>query len=188
VPLNAAGTGPAPFLIVANGFTAGQTGFVEICDGVPSTTPGYDTTIDCDNIAATTGVSIGPSGVATFDPTITQGGQHPFAITVFDGPSPGGVFNCLFPGEPDPNNGLPSWGSSATPPNGGGSAPCQAKVSSSVAGNTSDQTFFSLINPHPSPPVPETHYAIFLPIGALLLLTGGYAVFRLRHRSVGAAA
>jgi LPXTG-motif cell wall-anchored protein len=113
----------------------------------------------------------------------------PFAIPVIDGPSSGGSFNCLRPGEADPNNGLPSWGSvNFNPAFGGGATPCQLKVSSSVSGNTSDQTFIGLILPTPGAVVPESRYVVFLPLGGLVLLGGGYLALRRRNRHSAPAA
>jgi hypothetical protein len=144
VPLNSGGTGPAPFTIQGRGFPAGSTVYAIICDGTRTTTPNWDPTVYCDNVTSPAGISVPPSGIVTFDAT-----NKNFQIGVFDGLSPSQKFNCLYPGQPDPKNSYPSWGSNTALPNGGGAAGCQLRVATNNAAVTSDQAFITLILPRP---------------------------------------
>jgi hypothetical protein len=144
VPLNSGGSGPAPFTIQARGFPAGSTVYAMICDGTSPTTPNWDPTIYCDNVTSPAGISVPPSGNVTFDAS-----NKNFQIGVFDGLSPSQKFNCLYPGQPDPNNSYPSWGSNTALPNGGGTAGCRLRVATNNAAVTSDQAFITLILPRP---------------------------------------
>jgi hypothetical protein len=155
---------PAPFHITGTGYTTNPQIFAMICDGTSPSSPGWDPTLNCDNLTAPPGRPT-TGGTASYDPN--NANQR---IGVFDGPSPGGVFNCLYPGESDPGNGLPSYTN------------CQLRVASTNGAVTADQAFVTLTLPKPSSPVPETRYAVLLPLGTLLLLGGAYVVLRRRGR------
>jgi hypothetical protein len=156
---------PASFAISATGFPLNGQIFAIICDGTPASAPGWDPTVNCDNLTSPAGRPTGTTGANTWDPNnINQ------RIGVFDGPSPGGSFNCLYPGEADPGNGLASFTN------------CQLRVASNNAAVTADQAFVTLTLQKPGAMVPETRFAVLLPIGALLLLGGGYLALRRRNR------
>jgi hypothetical protein len=157
---------PAAFPITGTGYPVNVQIFTIICDGTPPSAPGWDPTANCDNLTAPSGRLTNAAGSASWDPN--NANQR---IGVFDGPSPGGAFNCLYPGEADPGNGLPSFTN------------CQVRVATTNAAVTSDQAFVTLTLPNPGAMVPETRYAILLPLGALLLLMGGgYVALRRRNR------
>jgi hypothetical protein len=179
VPLNAAGTGPAPFEIVASGYSPGTSVFVMICDGESPSTLNWSPTVNCDNgTSPQQQEAMGASGTATWNPAVSKNQD----IFVFDGESPGDQFNCYYPGELDngvaysngqidPSDGLPSWTN------------CQIRVASTDAAVTTDQVFATMTLPAPAPVTPETKYTFLLPIGAVVLLGGSYLVLRRRRRS-----
>ena len=131
VPADGAGN-PAPFTVQATGYSPGATVFVEICDGLASTTPGWDPTLNCDLGTSPAAAIADQTGKATFDAADPN-----FRVGVFRGPSPQGLFNCLAPGQADPNNGLPSFTN------------CQLRVSTNNTASTSDQAFITLTLPAP---------------------------------------
>jgi hypothetical protein len=146
-----------------------------VCDGVPATTAGWDPTLNCDNLTSPAQVFADANGNVSFPASNLNLRLH-----LFDGPSPSGtLFNCLRADEPDPGNGLPSYGLPGT-------ADCQVRMATSLTAPTTDQAFFSFALVRP-PQVPEAPYAILLPTGALLLFGGGYVVTR-RRRSGQATA
>jgi hypothetical protein len=126
VPATASGD-PLPFTIRANGFPAGTNVFVEQCDGTPATAVGWDPTLDCDLGSSPASASVDPNGVANFDASDTNHAFHPFV-----GVSPQGLFNCLSPTAPSPDNGLAD------------SRDCQVRVSTNNTVATADQVFVTL--------------------------------------------
>jgi hypothetical protein len=126
VPADGAGN-PRPFNIEASGFAPSTNIFVEQCDGVAPSTPGWDPTINCDLGTSPAPTTSDASGNVTIEATDVN---HRFAP--FKGESPQGLFNCLAPGQAAPGNGLPNHGN------------CQVRVSSNNTGPTSDQVFFTL--------------------------------------------
>jgi hypothetical protein len=174
--VNASGVGtPRFFTITGTGYTPQGTNVtVEVCDGTPSTTPGWDPTINCDPGSVPAGALSDANGNVAFPATDLNLRLH-----LFDGISPSGSFNCVRADEPDPGNGLPTFGLPGT-------APCQIRMSTNPTVTTTDQAFFSFALVH-VPPVPEAPYAILLPVGALLLLGGGYLLNRKRHSGRAAA-
>src|SRR5689334_3606678 len=119
---------PLSFTVVATGFNPGQNIFVEQCDGVPHTAPGWDPTLNCDNGASNAPVIADGSGTATF----TTPGQHEFDPV--KGPQPSGFFACLGPTDPASDPQLP----------GGDWTNCQLRVSSNNTASTADQAFLTL--------------------------------------------
>jgi hypothetical protein len=131
VPGDANGN-PLPFTIVATGYTAGSQVFVEQCDGVLPTAPGWSPTIDCDNGTSPAAAIASANGTATFSANDLNHAFHPFKND-----SPSGQFNCLSPNDPSPNNGLTDYRN------------CRVRVSSNNAAVTSDQAFLLIQLPDP---------------------------------------
>jgi hypothetical protein len=163
IPEDGTGT-PTSFDVQASGFTHGQQVFVEECDGVPSTAPGWSPTIHCDNATSPSAVTADGSGHVDFPKDDPNFGFTPFPAGV----SPSGQFNCLYSGEPDPGNGRTSYTN------------CQLRVSSNNAASTSDQSFITLTYPQPGAVTPETHYAVILPLAGLAI--GGAFFLLIRRR------
>jgi hypothetical protein len=161
--------------ITSGGWTSGQNVQLMICDGTPSTAQGWNPNVNCDSGSSPPAQIADASGNVTWPANLARG------LTFFDGTNPSGTFDCLYPTEPDPADGFPHWGNN-------GKAPCQIIVTSSLVSATSDQVLESFILPTPGAVVPETHYAIILPLAALFLLGTGYGVFRIRHRHAAGAA
>jgi hypothetical protein len=145
-----------------------------------------------------------PEGV----PSTTAGGVTWTAsnsqqqIGVFRGESPQDFFNCLAPADVPggtTQNANGSWnipasdtqtssGSDAIDPNVPSWTNCQLRVSSNNAAVTSDQAFDTLsLQSGPTGSVPETPYAVLLPIGAVAVLGGGVVIMRRRRKSHAAA-
>ncbi|HWE56675.1 MAG TPA: Ig-like domain-containing protein [Acidimicrobiales bacterium] len=164
-----------PFTITANGFQAKQSVYIEICSGLPTTTKGWDPTLDCDNGTSPAAASADTGGTATFP------GTNPnFQIVDFNGLSPSGTFDCISPDELPPDATANADGSYTIPADDAvadtgvpltiNSAPspawtnCQVRVSSNNAAVTSDQQFFTILIPDvsdsirlsPSPASPQT--------------------------------
>lgn len=123
---------PAPFVVVASGFTAGSNIFAEQCDGNAPTTPQWSPTINCDLGSAPPPAIADANGVATFE------GQSMFQP--FAGASPEHLFNCIAPGTSPPKNKLKTYTN------------CQLRVSSNNSSSTQDQTFMKLVLPGPNAP------------------------------------
>ncbi len=138
VPGDAAGN-PQAFTISASGFSPGQSVFVEQCDGRSPASPQFDVSTDCDFGNAPGPVIADPGGNVSF----VAGSSHEFVP--FVGESPQSKFNCLYPGQPSPGNGLTDWTN------------CQLRVSGNNAGAAGDQVFFTITLPTPiteTAPVP----------------------------------
>jgi hypothetical protein len=170
-PANPNGKNCQPFDISGTGWTpANTTVFVEQCDGTPSTTPGWDPTVNCDNATSPAGVASNAAGQVSF-----PANNPNFAFVPVQDSSPQGFFNCLAPGEPDPGNGLPNWTN------------CQVRMSTTNFATTPGQDSFITLA-FGSAVTPEAPYAILLPLGALGLLGGGYVISRKRRHGHAAAA
>jgi hypothetical protein len=139
VPLNTAGTGPAPFKIVGAGYSSGTNVETMICDGLAPTAPAWDIGVDCDINTAPPAQPVQSNGTATWDPSLSKNQQ----IGVFEGDGPNNLFNCYYPGELDhgvaysngqidPNDGNPSWTN------------CQVRVASTNGAATTDQAFATI--------------------------------------------
>ena len=129
VPGDAAGN-PQAFTVVGTGFAPSSNVFVEQCDGVAPTAPGWTPTEHCDLGSSPSPVISDGTGVATFDATDANS-----AFTPFKGASPQGLFNCLAPGQASPANGLPDFTN------------CQVRVSSNNVVTTGDQAFLTMTLP-----------------------------------------
>ena len=143
VPGNAAGL-PQAFTVTAAGFAPNSAVFVEQCDGVAATTPGWTATGNCDLGSSPSPAISDGAGVATFPASNVN-----LAFTPFKGASPQGIFNCLSPNDAPPANGLADFRN------------CQLRVSSNNAAGTGDQVFIRLTlpddpnNPPPPPDLPD---------------------------------
>ncbi|MFN8019165.1 MAG: hypothetical protein U0P45_13730 [Acidimicrobiales bacterium] len=165
VPGDATGT-PQSFTITASGFTAGQQVYVEQCDGVASTTSGWNPTEHCDLGTSPSPKTADSSGNVTFTANDPNWG-----FTPFKGLSPQGLFTCGAPADTDPNDGIPYFEN------------CQVRVSSSNTAVTADQTFFTITLPDaatPPPSTPEAPYAVMLPLGAVVAVGAYFGIKKLR--------
>ena len=122
VPGDASGD-PQAFTVVANGFAPGVQVFVEQCDGVDPTTPGWSPLFDCDLGSSPSPAISDASGVATF---AVGTGQE---FVPFKGESPQTLFNCLSPNGTSPANGLIDYKN------------CRIRVSTNNGAVTGDQGF-----------------------------------------------
>lgn len=187
-----------PFDVTVTGYASQTSVFIEICNGVPSTNPGWSPGIDCDISTSPSPVKASTSGTASF-PASNINTQ----IGDFNGVGPSDNMNCLSdneiqafgdatpagaPGEWNlgPNDTQTAQGQPVDP-----SQPawdnCQLRASSNNSAVTTDQVFITLTIPSTFPYTPEAPLAILLPIGAAGLLVGGLVLNR-RRRSVRAAA
>ncbi len=128
VPSDGAGN-PVAFTVVASGFTPGQQVFVDQCDGIAPTAPGWSAVGNCDISQTTAPAIANASGVATFS---ASDPNH--AFVPFKGESPSSLFNCLSPNDPplNPENDLTDFRN------------CKIKVSSNNNATTGDQTFLNI--------------------------------------------
>ena len=133
VPGNAAGN-PVAFTVVASGFVPGTNVFVEQCDGTPSTAVGWEPSLNCDVGSSPSPAIADTNGNATF---LSTDPNH--AFTPFKGASPQGLFNCLSPTDPSPQNGLDNFRN------------CQIRVASNNVVSTSDQVLTTLRLPNVTP-------------------------------------
>ena len=137
VPGDAGGL-PQPFTVSAAGFAVGANVFVEQCDGVAATAPGWDPTINCDLGSSPAAAVADASGNVSFpvaDPN--------FAFKPFKGMSPQGLFNCLSLNDASPANGLIDH------------RLCKLRVSTNNSAATADQVFLPLVLPDdPNSPQP----------------------------------
>jgi hypothetical protein len=126
VPGDASGN-PQPFTVSASGFTQDQLVYVEQCDGIPPTAQGWSPTANCDLGSSPAAAIASASGDVMFAGADPNHGFHPFK-----GVSPQGLFNCLSPHDPSPNNGLPDFRN------------CKIRVSTNNAAITADQAFLNI--------------------------------------------
>lgn len=130
VPGNASGQ-PQAFTVSASGYVADDQVFIEQCDGVAPTTVGWDPTQNCDLGSSPAAAVAAAGGTVTF---LSTDPNH--AFKPFKGASPQGLFNCLGPSDPSPNNGLPDFTN------------CKLRVSTNNSIGTSDQAFLNLQLPN----------------------------------------
>ena len=139
VPGDAAGN-PQSFTVVGSGFPQGEGNvFIEQCDGVDPGTSGYSPLPHCDSATSPAAVDVGADGLATFPANDTNFGFFPFK-----GKSPQNKFNCIAPGETDPNNGKPTFTN------------CQVRVSTDNLHVTTDQAYLTMTLPTATPPTTTT--------------------------------
>jgi hypothetical protein len=113
VPVIQSGTGagkPLPFAVAGSGYLAGQQVLIEICDGLQSSNPNWDPTIDCDPVTSPGNANNGAGADANGNVAWAATNQNN-SIGVFRGQSPQQQFNCV--AQEDVPNG--------TPPNSDGS-------------------------------------------------------------------
>ena len=123
---------PAPFVVVANGFTPGANIYAEQCDGNSPSAPHWSPTTNCDLGSAPPPAIADANGAATFD------GQSMFQPVA--GASPEHLFNCIASGTAPPKNRLKTYTN------------CQLRVSSNNSTVTQDQAFVTLVLPGPNAP------------------------------------
>ncbi len=168
IPVDGSGN-PVSFTVSGGGFNAGGQVYIEECDGVSPTSPGWSPTLHCDNATSPSAVTADSNGNYTF-----PAGDPNFGFTPFpNGLSPSGQFNCIAPGQTPPSNGHTSYTN------------CQVRVSSNNGSTTSDQAFITLTYPQQGAITPEVPYAVILPLGALAL---GGAFFLIHKRRASSAA
>jgi len=156
-------TSLSPVDVSVTGYSPTSSVYIEQCDGVSPSAPGWSPTADCDNgTSPAAGITNG-SGAYTF-----KASDINHAFTPFEGESPSGQFNCLYPGQANPSDGLPGYTN------------CQIRVSSNNGAVTADQAFLTIQLPQPSAQTPEVPYAVVLPLGALAI-GGAYLVIRKRR-------
>jgi hypothetical protein len=160
----------ASFTIVYAGFPARTNVFATMCDGLPPSTPGYDPNFDCDNGTTTPAAPSDVNGAGTF-PAF----DHNLGFYPVHGIAPSGNWSCVAPGEPNPLPGFPFYTN------------CQLKVTVNQSLVNPGDALLTLTLAPPGGQVPEVPYAILLPLGAAVLLTGGYVISR-RRRNAHAAA
>jgi hypothetical protein len=192
-----AGT-PLPFAIAGTGYLQNQNVFIEMCDGLPSSNPAWDPTADCDLVsspAASTAQTT--AGNVSWPATLPSN-----SIGDFRGQSPQQIFNCVaqedVPTGQAPN---PDGSFNLDGVNGGNTQNgeplaqgveswlnCQVRMSSNNSASTTDQVFITTNIPNTPTGVPETSFAVLLPLGAAGLLAAGLIVTRRRRRSARMAA
>jgi hypothetical protein len=118
---------PRPLTVKASGFVEDDLVYIEQCDGTPTSSFGWDPSINCDLGSSPAAVVADASGVATFPV-----GDVNKRFTPFRGDSPQGLFNCRAPGDPVPTSGIPSYTN------------CKVRVSTNNTVGTGDQQFFEL--------------------------------------------
>jgi hypothetical protein len=153
------------FTITFSGFPANTLVSAEQCDGNPPTAPGYAPDIDCDPTTEPAQIKASTSGTGTFPAYDPNFGFYPFR-----GDSPQSQFTCLSPNEPVPAGTIdPVWRN------------CQLKLTTNDSQVNPGDAFETMQLPEPVANVPETPYAVLLPIGAVLLLGAGFGVTRIRR-------
>ena len=130
VPGNASGQ-PQSFTVAASGSPPARPCFIEQCDGVAPTDVGWDVDPNCDLGSSPAAATANASGVVTFPANDLNFGFRPFK-----GFSPQGLFNCLSPSDPSPNNGLPDYRN------------CKVRVSTNNSASTCDQVFLNIQLPN----------------------------------------
>jgi hypothetical protein len=126
VPGDGAGN-PVALTVTANGFTPGSLAYLEQCDGVATTSPGWSPTTNCDLGTSQAPALVDGTGTATFPANDPNRG-----FTPFKGESPQSLFNCLAPAAADLSNGLTNYRN------------CKIRVSSSNTNVTADQAFVNI--------------------------------------------
>jgi hypothetical protein len=179
-------------VITGSGFTPGANVYVGLCNGVPSTTNGYEVAANCtyDNTATIVPAS-GNIAINT--------AQGSYQFEVFHGEDLNDEdWNCLAKGD-DPNgtttavgnlpidNTLPSYGASTVGAAGGSTAPCQLRIGITQT-YTAQDIYIPVTNLDGAltPPVtaPESPLTVALPVAAgVIVLGGGAFVARRRRRS-----
>jgi hypothetical protein len=112
--------------IRASGFKPGDQVVIVQCNGVPATDVAWRPTFDCDSATATAAATADDHGDVSF-----PAGDVNFGLRIVKGPSPQRLFNCLAPGDPEPNNGVKSY------------TTCQVRVTTDVVHPSNDQAFMS---------------------------------------------
>jgi hypothetical protein len=163
---------PVPYDVVVNNFAPGAHVFLEQCDGVPSSSPGYDPAQHCDSGTSGSAATADANGVAHFPASDIN-----LHVNPFKGPGPSGTFDCLAPTDSNIADGNPQWGNTSVNP---AHTSCQLRASTNDTQVTTDQQYISLVLPSSGTAVtPETPYAIILPVSAIAV---GGALFLIRKR------
>jgi hypothetical protein len=176
LPANEAANAPYPnalgsFTITFSGFPANTQVFAEECDGNAGV-GNWNPSADCDLDTEPAGVKSSATGTGTFTAYDINTGFYPFT-----GESPSQLFACVPPDQAGGNfGGVPVFTN------------CQLRLTVQDTSTSAAETFLAMATPDPAAVVPETHYEILLPVGALLLLGGGYVIARKRRRPVASVA
>jgi hypothetical protein len=144
-----------------NGWNPNDLMFFQECNTNSAT---LDITQDCSPLSLLTAQSDG-NGAGTFDS---------FQVYVGKLLDRGLPWQCLPEGQTAP----PGFTTFHT---------CYIRVTQTTGDNLGDQKFIPITFATTTPPVPEAPYAIFLPLGALAVLAGGYVIVRNRKRTPSAA-
>jgi hypothetical protein len=178
--------------ISGTGYSPSTTVFFELCDGLPQTAAGWSFAKDCDPTEDSAIVNTSGSFTDSNDPN----------IPIVRGESDADIFNCLATDD-NPNSTVtadgsndpidpskPSWGESTVGTAGGGTAPCQLRISYSenTSQPASDKYFTGIVSPTAPSITPESPLPILLPAGAALVLAGAGGVIYLKRRRSAAAA
>jgi hypothetical protein len=143
--------------VSGTGFPVSTLMFIEQCDGLAPSAPGWDATVDCDAGSSPAPVMSTAGGAVSFLATDLNRRFRPF-----EGASPQQNFNCLGPAQANPNNGLVNWTN------------CQIRVASSTSAATDDQAFKTITLPNPSAPAAPT--AVKALSGSTTIATGPMTV------------
>ena len=146
-----------PFTVFSTGWPNHQLVYIEICDGEPTTKPGWSPAGHCDNQS-----SPSPAAADSLGNVIFPAGSPNFSIVDFHGASPNGQFNCVAPSELPGDSTAGADGSrtlSARDTQAADGVPlnpatpawtqCQLRVSTNNAYTTTDQRFITLLIPPP---------------------------------------
>ena len=144
-----------PFTVSSTGWPSHQLVYIEICDGEPTTRPGWSPASHCDNQTSPSPAAADSHGNVTF-----PAGSQNFSIIDFHGASPNGQFNCVAPSELPGDSAVGPDGSRTLSPRDTQAADgvalnpdtpawtqCQLRVSSNNSYSTTDQRFMTLLIP-----------------------------------------
>jgi len=169
VPSGANGVPAKGTDISVSGFSPGSQVYIEQCDGVKASTPGWTPTTHCDNASSPSAGIVSSSGEYTF-----KANDPNHAFTPFKGTGPSGTFDCLSPNDQAPHDGLPQYRN------------CQLRASTNNAAATGDQSLIGMQLPDATAQTPEVPVAIALPLAALA--AGGAFLLYNRRRAARAGA
>ena len=169
---------PTPWTVSGSGFPANTQIFAEFCDGVASTTPGYDPASHCDLGSSGAAAISDGSGNVTF--SATDANHH---ILPFLGDSPQGIFACIYPNQQVNDNGYTGTAGTAY-------TNCQLRLSTNNTAVTSDQAYQTVnyVNPGSGTNAPaSTVYGSFGAVGGGAVLLGAGLFLARKRRSATAA-
>lgn len=147
------------------GLVPGQLGFVYECWETDTTKPKFSFAADCYTYSQNTFV-IGANGSGTFQ----------YSALLAETDQVNEEYAC----------GRETPGTEGTLPPANVRSTCYIRVNDTSPGNNASDQFTPITFAYGQPPIPEAPYSALLPLGALAVLGGGYAVLRNR-RSAAAA-